>query len=109
MKWFDRWFVRKCKWAWENKHLANDYPAGLGKAINMPAPSVSAGPDQHNMLSARGMHFTVYNAEGGIVIEFTSYDPTTDRRSHRLYIVPDSDNWGEQIAKCVTMESLRQH
>jgi hypothetical protein len=23
MKWFDQWFVRKCKWAWENRDIAD--------------------------------------------------------------------------------------
>lgn len=109
MKWFDRWFVRKCKWAWDNKHLARDtVPAGedenTGRLYVSPVKQLTAS----NRLGARGMNFTVYKAEGGVVLEFNSYDSATDRNNSRLYIVPDDQDWGQHIARCVTAEALRQ-
>lgn len=109
MKWFDRWFVRKCKWAWDNKHLANDSSLQEEPNAKYHLASPSKQLTVPNRLGSRGMNFTVYKAEGGVVLEFSSYDPTTDRNNSRMYVVPDDENWGEKIAQCVTMEALRQH
>lgn len=109
MKWFDRWFVKKSKWAWENKHLAHDNGSKnmLANTVSarlpdMPAKSAGAG------ISASGMQFTVYRANGGIVLEFSDYDLTTDRRNTELYVIPEGENWGDEIAKCITMQALRR-
>jgi hypothetical protein len=59
-------------------------------------------------LSTQGMSFTLYHAQGGYVLEWSSYDQHTDRRNTRLYIIRDDQNFAEQVAHCVTLESLRR-
>jgi hypothetical protein len=53
-----------------------------------------------------GMHFTVYSATGGKVVQFNTYDPARDRSDTRLYIVTDKDELGEELAQIITRESL---
>ena len=60
------------------------------------------------LLRPNGVQFTVYAAEGGTVIETTMYDNKTDESKHKLYIVPENGNFGEQLEQIVTMERLRR-
>lgn len=53
-----------------------------------------------------GMNFTVFNATGGKVIQFATYDPVRDRHQSNLYVVTDREDLGEEIAMIITRESL---
>jgi len=53
-----------------------------------------------------GMNFTVYNAIGGKVIQFATYDPVRDRGFSNLYIVTDKEDLGEELGQIITKESL---
>jgi len=53
-----------------------------------------------------GMNFVVYSATGGKVIQFSTYDPRTDRSNTNLYIVTDKDDLGEELGQIITKESL---
>lgn len=99
MKWFDRWFAKKCKWAWENKDEESSYPSTRG-AINEPIGS-------NRISSMNGMNFTVYRASGGHIVEYSSYDRKLDRNNHNLHIINDDKDLGEELGKIITIENLR--
>jgi hypothetical protein len=60
--------------------------------------------------SPRGgrMSFNVYKAQGGHVIEFTTYDERTDNHSHSLHLINDNDDFSETLGKIVFMETLKR-
>jgi hypothetical protein len=53
------------------------------------------------------LNFKVYSAVGGKVVEFSRYDPKTDRHDHQIYIIGKDEDFGEKIAKISTLEVLR--
>lgn len=53
-----------------------------------------------------GMNFTVFNATGGKVVQFATYDPVRDRHQSNLYVVTDREDLGEELAQIITRESL---
>lgn len=53
-----------------------------------------------------GMNFTVFNATGGKVIQFATYDAIRDRGTSSLYVVTDREDLGEELAQIITRESL---
>jgi len=53
-----------------------------------------------------GMNFTVFNATGGKVVQFATYDPIRDRHQSNLYVVTDREDLGEELAQIITRESL---
>jgi len=55
-----------------------------------------------------GMRFTIYKANGGMVIESNIYDRHKDENIHGLYLVTDEQDLGEEINKIVTMELMRR-
>ena len=56
----------------------------------------------------RGMGFTIYQAVGGNILEYSSYDEKTDRHEHRLHIIPTEQDLGQGIAHIITYEMLRK-
>ena len=58
--------------------------------------------------SEDGLSITVRSAIGGRIVTFRHYDRKTDRSNHRLYIVPEDQDFERELGKMITMESLRQ-
>jgi hypothetical protein len=58
--------------------------------------------------SERGINFRVYKASGGTVIETQFYDDLKDRSRRGLYVITDEQDMGREIAKIITVESLKQ-
>ena len=70
-----------------------------GNAISVD----SNGPN----IQSQGFRLNVYSAGGGTIIETTKYDHQKDDHRHSLHIVTDDKDLGEELAKIITMESLR--
>jgi hypothetical protein len=61
-------------------------------------------PDE---LSSNGMSFNLYAAEGGTVIETKFYDRKNDETDHRLYIIPDGEDFSNVLGQIVSMERMK--
>ena len=70
-----------------------------GKSRHVVDPS-SIGNENY------GMHFTVYGATGGKVIQISSYDPHTDKNTAALHIITDKEDLGVELGMIITRESL---
>ena len=64
-----------------------DSPMPVGYGASLKSASVSSGSSIRD--GQNGMHFTVYPATGGKVIETRTYDPRTDRQNTELYVITD--------------------
>ena len=106
MKWFDRWFIKKFKLAWQHRDDAEEVDV---------YPSPKAGARRNNLAglvnddveSDTGLNITVRKAIGGKIITFRHYDHKTDRSSNKLYIVPDELDFERELGKMITLESMR--
>lgn len=93
MTWFYRWLGRKIS------------RANLSKELEISASTkVSASQS----LESTGMNFTLYQAEGGHVLECSRYDRQADRTVRRLYIIEQDQDFAQRVAQCMTMEGLRR-
>ena len=63
----------------------------------------SEGPN----IQSQGFRLNIYGAAGGTIIETTKYDRQKDDHNHSLHVVTDDKELGEELAKIITMESLR--
>lgn len=97
MKWFDKWFAKKCKQAWENGN--EDVPT----AINLASAKVS----RRESIDANGMNFSVYKANGGYVVEYRQYDRQRDRHDNKLHIINEDQDLGDALGKIISFEALR--
>ena len=93
------------KWGWD----FGKEDGGRGKNGNMLAEypqsmKLRAEPER---FSTHGMTFTIYAANGGHVVEFRSYDPSTDRSVSSMHVIPEDQEFSDTISKIVTLECLR--
>jgi hypothetical protein len=79
-----------------NDDVETDYSGNL----------ISVDSDGPNIQS-QGFRLNVYSASGGTIIETTKYDRQRDDHKHSLHVVTDDKELGEELAKIITMESLR--
>ena len=63
----------------------------------------SEGPN----IQSQGFRLNVYTASGGTIVETTKYDRQKDDHRHSLHVVTDEKDLGEELAKIITLESLR--
>jgi hypothetical protein len=68
--------------------------------------AISVDSDGPNIQS-QGFRLNVYSAGGGTIIETTKYDRQKDDHRHSLHVITDDKDLGEELAKIITMESLR--
>jgi hypothetical protein len=83
------------------------FPQDIAEAVNR-----TSGKNQlvrgNRTLDSRGMSFTIHQASGGYVLEYSSYDEKTDRHNHNLHIIPSDQDLGQGIAHIITLEMLRK-
>lgn len=91
MKWFFKWLYKKIDSSRDDL-VVKDKQGILGHPRNF---------------SEIGMDFTVYRANGGTIIETRMYDRKTDRNSTGLHIITDDKDLGDEIAKIITYERIR--
>jgi hypothetical protein len=61
-----------------------------------------------SQLDNRGMNFTIHMANGGYVLEYSSYNEKTDRHDNTLHIINSDTDLGQGIAHVITLEMLRK-
>jgi len=87
----------------------------VNSAQDIDAPeTVYATSKSRNQLISRsdidsedGLSITVRSAIGGRIVTFRHYDRKTDRTNHKLYIVPDDQDFERELGKMITLESMR--
>ena len=71
---------------------------GLSKADDGDAPD----------FNMHGMTFTMYNANGGTIVEFRGHNKRNDDSVYEIYIINDDSDFTEELAKIIGMCRLRQ-
>lgn len=103
---FKKWFAKMCREAWESERRGEANLVGAQDVVSLKASRLTVGPAQIDQ-PERAIQFTVYNANGGRVIETRRYDKKTDRSSNGLYIITNDQDFGREIDKIITMEALK--
>lgn len=120
MKFFDRWFYRKARWCWHRAGVAYpelkaeqdfmDESAGSNKRLAMTRIRDSEPVCVSDDIDLeRPIRFKVAAAEGGMIVEVSSYDPKTDRSTTKHHIISDDvEDKAAAIARIVSWEFLRR-
>ena len=99
MKWFDKWFQRQAKKAWENNY--DDNPR-LIKTV-----AGSAAGNGHELSSQGAATLRIHAAHGGKVIEISNWDERRGEHQRDLYIVRDDAELGPELTSIIMQHSLR--
>ena len=97
MKWFDKWFSKKVKQAWDDARTQPE------EVISSNRVRLSSEPD----LPDGGLSIQVKSAIGGKVVIFRQYDQRKDQNSYTTYIITNDENFSESLGKIITTESLK--
>ena len=99
MKWFDQWFYRQAKKAWDNKNKYDEvYPTPSGLLA-------AAHPDGLDW--GDGLNIRVKRVNGGFIINFRKYDRVKDWTQENIHIITDEMDFNQELGKLITMESMR--
>ena len=101
MKWLDNWILKRAKRIrHRNETMVSIDREQHNIGISMKE-AASIGSSKHRM------SFTVYRANGGMMVEYNRYDDRKDQHYCELHIVHPDENLGEALSKIVTFESLK--
>ena len=105
MRWIDRWFFRKWRWAYDNRDsIEQDITEDRAKKLRgLQVQEVEASPSWQD-----GLRMNVKKVIGGFVVSFRTYDRVKDRSDERHYIITDEQDFNAELGKMITMESMRQ-
>ncbi len=53
------------------------------------------------------LNITIYNAVGGRIVKFWTYDRQTDENSETVYIINNDENFEESLSKFIALETLK--
>jgi hypothetical protein len=106
MKWFDRWFYRQAKKAWENKSKYDSEILEKERDYKM-----SSGLAQIERSRSEGegrISFELSSAVGGRILNVRHYDERKDRHETQTYVIPSGEDVGERVAKIINLELFKQ-
>jgi hypothetical protein len=111
MKWFDNWIRRCYNRARERDECVEvddgwNNNRGRGR-LSVGGATSSTRTVAHNYDDDTVINFKVYGANGGKIVETSRYDDQKDNESVRRYVIDESADLAESLAKIVTMEYLR--
>ena len=100
MKWFRQWIRKQAEQAWEEGRTADlvceqTTVRSVGSRIG------------RNYEDTGVIHFTVYGANGGKIVETVKYDNRIGRENVNRYVISEDADFSESLSKIVTMEYLR--
>ena len=64
--------------------------------------------EDNGMLMPDPLEFKVQTAQGGTIVEVTSWDKKNEESIVKLHIIPDGENIADHVGKIVVMEMLRR-
>jgi len=105
MKWFDKWFYKQTKKAWDNKskYEQEEY-------ISLREAKMSSGSVQidHTPEGQGRITFELSAAVGGKILNVRQYDERKDRHETQTYVIPSGEDIGERVAKIINLEMFKQ-
>jgi hypothetical protein len=117
MKWFFNWLYKGLKNVEsdeEERRADRDSPLiprvraarSPGLKINMAVGTST--PEGHVHLNQQPLHFKIYPATGGHIVEYTFYNEKRDNNDQALHLIPSELDLGTELAKIMTLEALKR-
>lgn len=88
---------------WINNFLNRD----IRFTTSSPVQPTAISDVNINGQQDRCLHFTIYFANGGRIVETKRYDRMKDKIHNNLYIITPDKEFGVEIDKILTLEALK--
>lgn len=101
---FKRWLRNAIKEAWESEKEEAENLVIEKRPIRVrDEPHAVPTIDD----TEKSIRFTVHTANGGRVVETYRYDRRKDQNTCGLYVITNDQDFGKEIDKIITMETLK--
>ena len=109
MKWFDNWFLKKSKQAWETATELN--PVVSDRKISTHFSSL---PYENDLVFNDALQIKVLPARGGTIVQISKNTGLNEdnykenkRFSVHTYVISEEESLSEQISRIISMELVR--
>jgi len=102
MKFFDKWFAKQAKKAWDAAQKENN----LIYVDSQKQIGISGGP---NRIDVNGINMKLYVANGGYIVDFHRYDNIKDRGFNELHIINDGEDLGQRLSEVIVQYIISNH
>ena len=107
MQWFDRWFYKQAKKAWENKDSYEE-EVYINKAQRGLQMGTTMSIEKSRAEGENRITFELSTAVGGKILNVRHYDNRLDRHDSQTYVIPNGEDVGERVAKIINLEMFKQ-
>ena len=114
MKWFFRWLREGINDLDRYDRDREEAQIGqIAKSLNSvkvrPA-RLTAGhqSEGHISFNQQPLHFKIYPATGGHIVEYTYYNEKSDRHDQALHLIPSDLDMATELSKIMTLEALKR-
>ncbi len=111
MKWFDKWFYKQAKKAWENKDRFDDEEAiQLKERVSRKMSGLQIGTAMVERGAVEGqdrISFELTSAVGGRILNVRRYDERKDQHATQTYVIPSGEDVGARVAKIINLELIK--
>jgi hypothetical protein len=92
MRWFDKWFQKQAKKAWEAEQKAQH---------NLIYTDSNPRSLSSSKIDANGINMKLHIANGGYIVEFHRYDDHKDRPFNELHVINDGEDLGQRLSEVI--------
>ena len=108
MKWFDRWFYKQAKKAWENKDSFEEEGNYVLSAKERRMGLVGAQVMEKGRAEGEDrISFELTSAVGGRILNVRRYDQRKDMHDQQTYVIPSGEDVGARVAKILNLELIK--
>jgi hypothetical protein len=108
MKWFDRWFYKQAKKAWDNKdNYEEDIYVNKVKAQRGLQLGTAMAIEKGAVEGEGTIRFELSSAVGGKILTVRRNDPRRDSYEQQTYVIPTGEDLGERVAKIINLEQYK--
>lgn len=105
MKWFDKWFYKQAKKAWDNKDKYEHEAYVNSKELKM---AISGAQIERGRAEGEDrITFELTSAVGGRILNVRRYDDRKDRHDNQTYVIPSGEDVGARVAKILNLELIK--
>ena len=115
MEWFDRWFYKQAKKAWDSKdryemeeESKQILSAKEKRSLNMSGLQIGTAMVERGAVEGQDrISFELTSAVGGRILNVRRYDERKDSHNNQTYVIPSGEDVGARVAKIINLELLK--
>lgn len=108
MKIFRKWFLKHWVQAQRDYHNTSMEAASCELTVAGSYSNSISSKASNSNVETQGIHFTLYKANGGNVLEYRFFNESTGRSEGSMHLIPAGEDMGKVIEHAITAEMLKR-